>query len=184
MIIAAVKNEKELKIAVNTDVRRIFYLSPGILTLDETIRTAHAAGKQIFFHIDLAEGIGKDRAGLMYVKQKGADGIISTRVNIIKAAREAGLLTVQRFFVVDSHSVSTALEGIRASKTDMVEVMPGIVTKVIADLKKKLNIPIIAGGLIESDVEVKDALKSGASAVSTSRVELWNGINIPVNDVI
>lgn len=173
MIIAAVKNINELTLACKTEVSMVFWLSPSILTLDTMIRTAHAAGKQIFLHIDLAEGIGKDREGLLYVKKRGADGIISTRVNIIKAARETGLQTVQRFFMVDSHSVNTALEGIRASRTDMVEVMPGIVTKVIADLHKKLSIPIIAGGLLDSKEEVEKALESGAAAISTSRAELW-----------
>lgn len=174
MVIAAVKDAREFMQACRSEVQMIFWLSPSILTLDSMIQTAHASGKQIFLHMDLAEGIGKDREGLFYVKKSGADGIISTRVNMIKAAREVGLHTVQRFFMVDSHSVNTALEGIRASKTEMVEVMPGIVTKVIADLHQKLTIPIIAGGLISSEQEVKAALVSGAYAVSTSSTALWN----------
>ena len=176
MVIAAVKNENELNMACRSNVRRIFWLSPSIQALDAAVEAVHAAGKQIFIHIDLAEGIGKDRAGLLYVKEKGVDGIISTRVKIIKGAGGNGLVTGPRFFLVGSQSVNTALEGIKASRTDMVEVMPGIVTKVIADLKKKLNIPIIAGGLIDSPDEVKAALSSGASAVSTSKVQLWNTI--------
>ena len=35
------------------------------------------------------------------------------------------------------------------------------------------HIPIIAGGMIESRLEVRDALQSGATAVSTSKRELW-----------
>ena len=173
MIIAAVRNERDMEKALPSGVGMIFYLSPNILTMDETVDAVHEAGKKIFLHMDLAEGIGKDKSGIEYVKQKGVDGIISTRVSIIKAAREAGLFTVQRFFIVDSQSVSTTLEGIKASKPDMIEIMPGIATKVIADLKGKLNIPIIAGGMIESRMEVRDALQSGATAVSTSRRELW-----------
>lgn len=173
MIIAAVRNERELEAARNSRIKMIFYLSPNILTLEENVKAVHAAGKKIFLHMDLAEGIGKDKPGLVYVKQLGVDGIISTRVNIIKAAREAGLFTVQRFFIVDSQSVATSLESIKASKPDMIEVMPGIVTKVIADLKADLNIPIIAGGLIETRREIEEAIHSGASAVSTGKQELW-----------
>ena len=158
MIIAAVRNERDMEKALQSGVGMIFYLSPNILTMDETVDAVHEAGKKIFLHMDLAEGIGKDKSGIEYVKQKGVDGIISTRVSIIKAAREAGLFTVQRFFIVDSQSVSTTLEGIKASKPDMIEIMPGIATKVIADLKGKLNIPIIAGGMIESRMEVRDDL--------------------------
>ena len=177
MIIAAVRNERDMERALNSGVEIIFDLGPNILTLDETVIKVHNAGKKIFLHMDLMEGVGKDRAGLMYVKQKGVDGVISTRVSMIKAAREAGLFTVQRFFVVDSQSVSTTLEGIKSSRPDMIEIMPGIVTKVIADLKGKLNIPIIAGGLIDSRMEVMDALQSGATAVSTSKRELWGRKN-------
>lgn len=173
MIIAAVRNERDMEKALKSEVEIIFYLSPNILTIEKNVRKAHDAGKKIYLHVDLAEGLGKDKAGIEYLKQKDVDGIISTRVNIIKAAREAGLLTVQRFFIVDSQSVNTTLEGIKASKPDMIELMPGIATKVIANLKEKLNIPIIAGGMIESRLEVRDALQSGATAVSTSKCELW-----------
>jgi len=173
MIIAAVRNERDMEKALHSEVEIIFYLSPNILTIDKNVRKAHDAGKKIYLHVDLAEGLGKDKVGIEYLKHKDVDGIISTRVNIIKAAREAGLLTVQRFFIVDSQSVNTTLEGIKASKPDMIELMPGIATKVIANLKEKLNIPIIAGGMIESRLEVRDALQSGATAVSTSKCELW-----------
>lgn len=173
MIIAAVRNERDMEKALQSGVEMIFSLSPDIMTLEKDVESAHAAGKKIFLHMDLAEGIGKDKAGLEYVKMKGVDGIISTRVSMIKTARELGLFTVQRFFIVDSQSVNTTLEGIKASKPDMIEIMPGIVTKVIADLKGKLSIPIIAGGMINSRLEVRDALLSGATAISTSQRELW-----------
>lgn len=173
VIIAAVRNEQELKEALNCSVKLIFCLNPHIMTLRETIDAVHKAQKKIFLHIDLAEGIGKDKEGLLYVKSQGVDGIISTRSNIIKAAREVGLFAIQRFFIVDSHSVDTTVESIKASKADMIEIMPGIVTKVIADLKERLNIPLIAGGLIENKKEVEQASCSGAWAVSTSKQELW-----------
>ncbi|MBQ7841259.1 MAG: glycerol-3-phosphate responsive antiterminator [Lachnospiraceae bacterium] len=173
MIIAAIRNARDLEMAKRSRITMIFCLNASILTLEELVKTAHEAGKKIYVHMDLVEGIGKDKPGLEYVKQKGVDGIISTRVSLIKAAREVGLFTVQRFFIVDSQAVGTALEYIKASKPDMIEVMPGTVTKVIADLKNKIDIPIIAGGLIETKQEVDAALVNGAAAVSTSRQELW-----------
>ncbi len=178
MVIAAVRNEREMESAIRSGVKMIFCLNPNLLTLEDTVRAVHAAGKKIFFHMDLAEGIGKDKAGLVFVKNVGADGIISTRVNIIKAARETGLFTVQRFFIVDSHSVETTVEAIRSSKPDMIEIMPGIVTKVIARLKTELSIPVIAGGLVETKGEIEEIIRSGAAAVSTGRQELWRGKNI------
>ena len=40
-----------------------------------------------------------------------------------------GLFTIQRFFIVDSHSVDTAVESIRIGKPDVVEIMPGVIGK-------------------------------------------------------
>ena len=67
----------------------------------------HLNNKIIFIHIDLSEGIGKDRSGIEYLSRSGADGIISTRANLIRIAKEFGLLTVQRFFAYDSQGVKS-----------------------------------------------------------------------------
>ena len=138
------------------------------------IKTAHEAQKKIFIHVDLAEGVGRDKSGITLLKKMGIDGIISTKVNLIKLAREIGLCTVQRFFIVDSKSIHTTVEAVKASRPDMIEIMPATVCKVITKLAGELDIPIIAGGLIETQGEVAAALLSGASAVSTGKNELWS----------
>jgi len=173
-VIAAVRTREELISAASSDVKIIFDLSPNILTIEENVNIAHKANKKFFIHIDLAEGIGKDKSGIEYVKKLGVDGVISTRTGIIKLARELGIFTVQRFFIVDSHSIETTIESIKTSKPQMIEVMPGSVLKVISRLKEVLEIPIIAGGLIESENEAVNIIKSGASAVSTGKTHLWN----------
>lgn len=175
-IIAAVRNNEEFNMAIKSNVKIIFDLSPDLLTLSEKVELVHKNGKKLFIHIDLATGIGKDRSGILYSKNMGVDGIISTRVNIIKIARELGLFTVQRFFIVDSHSIDTTIEAIKSSKPDMIEIMPGVVIKNIKKLKEKLNIPIISGGLVEDAEEVKEALKNGAVLVSTGKKELWENV--------
>jgi glycerol uptake operon antiterminator len=101
------------------------------------------------------------------------DGIISTRTNIIKMAKEEGVFSIQRFFILDSHSIDTTLESLKSSKADMIEIMPGIIPKIIKRLKESVDIPIIAGGLIETKEEIKEILKSGAFAISTGKEELW-----------
>ena len=81
---------------------------------------------------------------------------------------------MQRFFIVDSHSVDTAVESIRIAKPEMVEIMPGVVVKKIREFAERVNTPILAGGLLEYREEVDDALDSGATAVSTACRDLWN----------
>ena len=173
-VIAAVRTKEELKEAYGSEIEVIFYLTADIMTLADEVKAAHGAGKKLFVHLDLAEGIGKDKCGLIYAKNLGIDGIVSTRVNIIKMAREIGLLTVQRFFIVDSHSIDTTVEAIKVSRPDMIEIMPGTVPKIISRLCAKIDMPIIAGGLIEEKSEIISALKYGAAAVSTGKSKLWN----------
>lgn len=173
-IIAAVRNDSELELALKADVWVIFDLSPNLLTLAKKAEMVHSAGKKIFIHIDLAEGIGKDKCGIDFVRRCKVDGIISTRSNIIKLAREAGLTTVQRFFIVDSKSVDTTVETVKTSRPDMIEIMPGIVTKVVASLKATLDMPVICGGLIDDVREIDSVLSAGATAISTGKTELWN----------
>ena len=172
-VIAAVRSREELLRAAESDVNIVFDLNPDILTVAENTKLLHSAGKKLFIHLDLANGIGKDRSGMIYAKNAGVDGIISTRSGIIKVARELGMLTVQRFFIVDSHSVDTTVEALKASKADMIEVMPGGVAKIVRKLKAIVTVPIIAGGLIETKEEMQDAVDSGAFAVSTGARELW-----------
>lgn len=171
-IIAAIKDDSLDALAL-TSVEWIFDLAPDIAKIKERAELCHKVGKKYFIHFDLAAGIGKDKSGMLFSKGCGVDGIISTRVNVIKMAHELKLFTVQRFFIVDSHSIETTLEGIKTAKPDMIEIMPGTISKVISALSTAQATPIIAGGLIETEEELALALSAGAAAVSTSRVDLW-----------
>jgi len=173
-IIAAVRDLDEFEQALSSAPENIFLLSSNILQLPKCIKAAHENNKKLFIHFDLADGVGKDKAGLMFIAKLGADGIISTRTNIIKTARLCKLCTVQRFFIVDSKSELTAFESIKSSKPDMVEFLPGVIPKVIKSFSDNLDIPIISGGLIETEDEIKNIFSAGASAVSTGKQELWN----------
>ena len=172
-VISAVKNSDEFKVALDSKVNIIFHLNPNIIKLKKQVNAVHSSGKKIYIHIDFAEGIAKDLYGMKMVKSIGVDGIISTKTNIIKLAKEEQLSTVQRFFIVDSRSIDSTIESIKQSKTDMIEIMPGIIPKAISKIKKEIFIPIIAGGLIETETEMKAALDAGAYAISTGSKALW-----------
>lgn len=173
-VIAAVKDIEEFELALKSGVEKIFYLYPNIGELEYIVDVSHKQGKKLYIHIDLTAGLGKDKSGILYAKDCGIDGIISTRTNLIKAANECDIETVQRFFIVDSHSIGTTIDALKSSKPDFLEAMPGIAPKIIEKLKSQIDIPIIAGGLIDTETEVKTAVRSGAYAVSTGANELWN----------
>lgn len=173
-VIAATRTDEEFLLVLSNGPSVVFDLSPDLMSISAKLKKAHEAGKKYLLHVDLAKGLGKDEVGIRFLKRIGVDGVISTKVNIIKMARECGLYTVQRFFIVDSHSVQTTVDAVRSSKPDMIEIMPGPVFKVIGRLKDKIDTPIISGGLIESSDEVFGAIEHGATAVSTANPELWN----------
>ena len=172
-ILAAVRTEADFESALAADLEAIFLLSSHILTIQDMVSRAHAAKKLLFVHMDFANGISKDSAGVQYLATQGIDGIISTRSSIITASHKYGLCTVQRFFMIDSRSVDTALESLRQVRPDMIEIMPGLACKSISKIRTSTRIPIIAGGLIETKDEIFAALKAGASMISTGKHELW-----------
>ena len=159
--------------AIISDVEVLFHLSANIMTIERDIKKAKANNKYIFVHIDLAEGIGKDRTGIKWLSQLGADGIISTRAQLIKSAKECGLTAIQRFFVLDSKGMNSISEMIDTARPDLIEIMPGVIPKALSLFSEK-GIPVIAGGLIETKAEVTAALGSGAVAVSTGKNNLWS----------
>ncbi len=170
-LIAAV-HEDRFDQALKSPAEIVFLLEGTVMTVAEQIRQAHEKNKAIFVHIDLMRGIGKDRCGVEYLVKQGADGIISTRASLIKNAKEFGVIAVQRYFAVDSQGIESIHEMIGSTRPDFIEIMPGVVNKVIAKFVSE-DIPVIAGGLIETKAEVTAALGCGAIAVSTGTQELW-----------
>lgn len=170
-VVAAIADDK-WEAALASPARVLFYLSAQLLTIEQRVQQAHDAGKIIFVHIDLAEGIGKDRVGIRYLAQIGVDGILSTRAQLIRIAKDLDLLTVQRFFALDSKGMENIEEMLRNTNPHLMEIMPGVIGKAIIRFSHG-HVPVIAGGLIQTKAEVTEALRSGAAAVSTGQKELW-----------
>lgn len=170
-VIAAVKDDRWQE-ALESPASVLFHLRANLLTVRRQAEEAKSRGKLLFVHLDLAEGIGKDRAGIEFLAECGVSGILSTRNQLIAIARERGLITVQRFFALDSQGVAAITDQRSLGAADVVEIMPGVIGKVIRRVAD-LGVAVIAGGLIETKEEVTDALCHGALAVSTGKPELW-----------
>ena len=102
--------------ALMSETEVLFHLNADIMTVAKDIKRAKAKNKYIFVHIDLAEGIGKDRAGIKWLSALGADGIISTSAQLIRSAKEFGLTAAQRFFVLDTKGMKSISEMIEIKK--------------------------------------------------------------------
>ncbi|MCX7779534.1 MAG: glycerol-3-phosphate responsive antiterminator [Negativicutes bacterium] len=144
---------------------------PGLLA------EAAKYGKRLIVHLDLLEGIGKDKAGVKCLARLGVTAIITTKSQLVKAAREEGMIVIQRLFAMDSEALKNGIKIIRNLKPDAVEILPASVPrKVIEELTRETELPVFAGGLVYSAEDVAAALASGAAAVSTSRRKIWEAM--------
>ena len=174
-IIAAVKDREGMRAALDCDSRIFFVLFGTICDIGEIVSEIKAAGKLVFVHLDLVEGLaGKDITVDFIKKVASPDGIISTKPSLVKYAKSQGLLTVQRFFLLDSLAAANIDRQLAASRPDMLEILPGLMTSAIGEIAHKHpEAPVIAGGLIRTKEEVLAALKAGASAVSSTNRNVW-----------
>ena len=173
-IIAAVRDPVSNRLAIASPVAAISMISTSIFEVEAMASEAKAAGKTVFLHIDLAEGLGRDDAAVRWcVERIGVDGLISTRPSLLKAASELGVLTIQRLFLVDSASFAHGKRLLKNTPPDLAEVLPAIAPKGIRQMCEALNKPVIAGGLVTEPREIALALQAGARAVSTGESRLW-----------
>ncbi|KIL50556.1 hypothetical protein KP77_19310 [Jeotgalibacillus alimentarius] len=151
------------------------FLDLHVGMLKSVFAYANQHDKKMFLHMDLIQGLSNDEYAAEYICQTVKPyGIISTRKNVIKRARELNVKAIQRTFVIDSNAFKRSVEQIRHSDPDYIELLPGVIPKMIERLKEETGKPIIAGGLIDHHDEVFSALDAGASAITTSSKELWS----------
>ena len=81
-------------------------------------------------------------------------------------------------FLLDSSAMDISINSAKKIKPDAIEILPGLVPKLIAAVKKEVDIPIVTGGFIETEEEVRSCLAAGALSASTSHKPLWEKIEL------
>ncbi len=174
-VIAAVKDGAGLDAALESDVPVVFLLASDVLNVGDVTLRVHKAGKRVFVHLDLVEGLAaRDIAADFIARNTVADGVISTRDSLTRRARELGLLAIRRVFLLDSMALATVERHLTQDSADLIEVLPGLMPKIIRRLAAVVSKPIIAGGLISDKEDVTGALGAGAIAVSTTNPTVWS----------
>ena len=102
-----------------------------------------------------------------------ADGIITTKPSLIKKAKEMSMYTVLRVFLLDSMAFENIRQQQHMVRPDFIEVLPGVMPKVIGNICKDLPVPVIAGGMIREKEDVMALLKAGVTSVSSTNPEIW-----------
>jgi len=173
--IAAVQKIEDIDAALDSKVNVIFLLVGSIFNVKELVEKIKASGKHVFLHMEFIEGIAADRSGVAYVsKYIQPTGIISTKNNLIRIAKEAGLMAIQRIFLIDRGAVIRGIKSAEQCQPDAIEVMPGIMPRIINEMTNMTALPIIAGGLVGNEQEIVEGLEAGALAVSAGSPNLWS----------
>lgn len=173
-VIAAIKDEEGLKNCLDSEIQIVFILYGDILEIPEIVEKIKKKGKFAIVHVDLISGLSGKEVVVDFIKKNTkADGIISTKMPIIKRGKELGLITVLRFFIIDSMAYNNVKKQYDAVQPDLVEILPGIMPKVISKVTKLVSSPVIAGGLIAEKSDIIAAIEAGAISISSTNQKTW-----------
>ncbi|TMW70405.1 glycerol-3-phosphate responsive antiterminator [Alteribacter natronophilus] len=173
-LLPAIRQMKDFDWLLESSYQTIVLLESHVGQLRSMVRAAKRAGKMMYVHADLVYGLKNDDYGADFLCQDiKVDGLISTRKNMVIKAKKHSVSGIQRLFLLDSMALETSYRQIAVTKPDFIEVLPGVVPDLIAEVKERTGIPVIAGGLIRTVRDAEQALQGGASAVTTSKKEIW-----------
>ena len=174
-IIAAVKDMEGLQRCCECEeIKVVFILFGDICSIGDIVEKIKETDKIAMVHVDLIGGLSSKEVAIDFIKNNTkADGIITTKATLIKRAKELSMYTVLRCFLLDSMALENIKHPQSGVKPDFLEVLPGVMPKIIRKISHITRIPIIAGGLIADKEDVMNALDAGAMAVSTTNKDVW-----------
>ncbi len=174
-VIPAIKNDLYLEEAVASGSEIVFVIMSNLINIKEITKRLKEAGKIVFVHVDMIDGLSSSNYGVEYlINHTEVDGIITTKHNIVSYARKNNVCVIQRFFILDSFSFKNTITHIRENKPNAVEILPGVMPKIIKRICNLVNVPVITGGLIDEKEDIINALNNGAEGVSTTDKNLWD----------
>ncbi len=166
---------KDFEELMTRDLAYIILLETHLAQLPSLVRIAKKNEKKLILHADLIQGLKHDEAATQFLCQMVQPaGIISTHATVIATAKKNRVLAIQRVFLIDSHSLQTSYRVLQHSKPDYLEVLPGVLPNIIQEVRSSTDIPVLAGGFIRTREEVDAVVAVGATAITTSRKELWD----------
>lgn len=174
-VIPAIRSIKDFEFALmNSAAPSLIILFGDINILEYLLVKAEKAKKRLIIHIDLFEGIGKDKAGIAYLARIGVTAIITIKNHLAKIAREFGMIVIQRLFIMDSEALKSGIKIIKHFKPDAIEILPATVPAwVVRALNVEIGLPIFAGSFIYNKADLDEALGKGILAISTHQKDLW-----------
>lgn len=175
-MIASIKEPKHIEVALRHRhiLSGVFLLTGHIGVLKGYVDVFNEHGLPVFLHLEKIGGLSTDHYGLDFLaKTIKPTGIITTKTSVVRTAKKMGLVTIQRFFLVDTEGLDNIAKSLSQTEPDIVELMPARIPEMIGLVKSFTGLPIITGGLLYETEHAQQCLRHGATAISASKPELW-----------
>ncbi len=174
-VIPAIRDIADIDAAIASPSRIVYVLTGDVAGIAAILERLHAGAKIACVNLDLVEGLAGDSAAVRYLSDHGADGVISTHAPVLRAAQQQNIFAIQRSFVLDSQALAKTCRSIERFVPDAVEVLPAPVAPRVLPAIREVSaaLPVIAGGLIATLVEIDALVSAGVDAVSVSAKRLW-----------
>jgi glycerol uptake operon antiterminator len=174
-IIPAVRSPEFLIPAATAPGKIVYFLCGNPENLPQMVDVVVSNGKVAIVNLDLVSGLSRDAEAIGFLARRKVQGVISTHLEPLRAARHLGLFAIERTFLLDSAALQSSLRSIDQFVPDALEVLPAVVApKMVTRLLEcHPDLPVIAGGLVQNLRELEDLVHQGASAVSVSESRLW-----------
>lgn len=171
---AAITSGQAIEAALASRVAIVFVLRADGLTVGPLIERIHAAGKLVAVHLDLVDGLRPDQSAVRWLARAGADAVISSRGQLMRAIQREGMVAIHRLLLVRHSLLESGFAAVARSGADIVEVLPGAILPDVRSLLPDLSVPLLAGGFIRTEDEARAVLAAGAAGVTTSSRDLWD----------
>ena len=173
-VIAAVRKKENFKHLSVSSVDTVFLMFGDLESLYDLVKELKDLNKHVYLHLDLIKGLSHENEAVHFLSKviKPA-GIVTTKGHLIKTARALKLKAIHHLFLIDTNAFHSGIKNVLASKPDGIEVMPGLMPRVIKELSNEVSVPLYVGGLLKTKEEMRACIQAGASAVITSNPELW-----------
>lgn len=172
-VILGINKESDFGLAAKNESQVVFTLFGAISDISDTVHRLKKIKQLVFVNIDMVDGFSPRNSVVDFLMTTELDGIISSKPSILRYAKQQGLFTIHRFFILDSSSWRSISRQLEISQADIINIAPGW-TKIIQWTAERFSTPVISSGLVCDKEIVIENLNAGAIAICTTNHEVWD----------
>lgn len=176
-VIPSVRDLRTLDAALSSPSPDVLLSNVHIGNLVSLSSRVHAMRKNVFVQSDLIGGFRADPDGILLLRNNfKVDGVFTSSHQTLALAKRTGMRRYYRVALMDSRSVTTALQALKGFQGDGVELLPAAVAlDVHAQFRDVLHdSEILAGGFIRTDEMLSALRDAGLNGATTSNISLWS----------